>query len=201
MGCNSCFEDYLVKCVDEITVYGQLAPLSTYSWVIKDKAGRRFSAEFTTDSAGFWTIPIEDLPDGLLTEHSGTFSLSVQDADTCKPKTMKVAKEVDCIQFEIYAGTFLKDALGCNFQCQGSTGALSTIVNYESVNEKVIPYTAEMLANFGAAPTVQVYSLVAGETDVFEIISVPITQVYTSGVLTSITVGNLTGLEGYIIIN
>jgi len=201
MSCNSAFTDFLAKCSTEIQVYAQLEPLTTYTWILTDKFSNKYAREFDTDSTGFWVIDIDYIPAGLLTQYGGTYYLEVNDANGCKPVKFKIAQEYDKIEFQLHGGTYEKNNLGCNFTCQGVSGALSTIANFTGVTQKVITYTAAMLSNYGNAPTVQVYSLVAGETDVYEIISAPIQQSFTDGVLISITVGNLDTLTGYIIIN
>lgn len=198
MGCETAFTDYLAKCETSIDVYAQLSPLTSYTWIITDKHNRKYSAEFTTDGDGFWEIDVDDLPDGLLTEYGGTFILEVIDSG-CKPVKFKAAGEYTKINFEIFGGTFPKATLGCSFECTGVSGSASTIVDYESVDEKTITYTAGMLAAYGNAPQVSVYSLVSGTT--YELIAAPISQTFTGDVLTSISVGNLTGLTGYIIIS
>ncbi len=195
------FADYLAKCPTEIQVYAQLQPLSSYTWIITDKFNNKYSDVFITDSVGFWAIPVADLPAGLLTQYGGDYTLEVQGAN-CKPVKFKVASEYDRICFTLRGGTFEKTALGCDFTCQGISGATSTIITY-GINdtEKVITYSPEMLASYGNAPMVQVYALVTGETDQYEIISVPVSQNFTDDVLTSITVANLPGVPGYIIVN
>jgi hypothetical protein len=117
MNCNNCFQDYLAKCNLAIQVYAQLSPLSDYRWIITDKHGNKYQGEFTTDADGFWTIPVDELPSGLLTQYSGEFTLQVQDAG-CKPVKFKVAQEYDCINFTIKGGNYEKDTLGCDFNCE-----------------------------------------------------------------------------------
>lgn len=114
--CVCCFTDYLVKCSTEINVFAKLTPATEYTWVITDKFKRQYSGTFTTDVDGFWAIPVEDLPAGLLTEFSGSFSLQVyDDPAACSPIKFLIAQETDCIQFDIHAGTREKNNLGCEF--------------------------------------------------------------------------------------
>lgn len=114
--CTCCFEDYLVKCGETITVNAQLQPNEDYRWVITDKFDRQYEGAFTTDSDGFWQIPVSDLPAGLLTEFSGEFKLQVYGiADDCHPVPFKIAQVTDCINFTVRAGTRVKDNLGCTF--------------------------------------------------------------------------------------
>ncbi len=199
MGCTiDTFHDYLAKCTSEITVYAQLSPLTTYSWIITDKFGNKYSREFDTDSNGFWEIDVVYLPEGLLSQYGGGYVLEVQGSN-CKPVKFKIASEYDRIEFDLHGGNYEKNNLGCDFTCQGVSGSASTIITYTGEDEKIISYTAGMLSSYGNAPQVSVYSLVSGTT--YELIAAPVTQTFTDGVLTSITVDNLTGLTGYIIIS
>lgn len=119
--CLTCFSDYLVKCSTNINVFARLTPLTQYEWVITDKFDREYSGLFTTDADGFWQIPVTDLPDGLLTEFSGTFELQVFEFEVypsqskCAPVKFKIAQEYDCIVFNLRAGTREKNNLGCEF--------------------------------------------------------------------------------------
>lgn len=129
MQCSDCFTDYLVKCSEEINVFAQLAPLTSYFWVITDKFQRQYSGAFTTDKDGFWSIDTDDLPPGLLTQFSGSFTLQVQD-ETCKPIKFKVAQEYDCIRFDVRGGTREKNTLGCSFE---ATVAQTVVETYADI--------------------------------------------------------------------
>lgn len=124
MECCACFKDYLAMCPEEIQVNAQLQPTTNYTWVITDKFDRQYSGTITTDEDGFWSIPVDELPAGLLTEHSGSFTLTVLD-QACKPIKFKIAQEYTCINFEVKGGTREKSNLGCTFDSvlQGSTFA------------------------------------------------------------------------------
>lgn len=118
--CKCCFEDYLVKCSDTINVFAALEPLTQYQWVITDKFNRQYSGIFTTGADGFWQIPIDDLPAGLLTEFSGDFKLEVYEFEVypstaCKPVKLTIAQQYECISFTVSAGTREKNNLGCEF--------------------------------------------------------------------------------------
>jgi hypothetical protein len=114
MSCACCFSDFIAKCNLQLQVFAQLTPLTDYRWIITDRRDKKFEGDFTTDADGFWTIPVDQLPPGLLTEYSGLFTLEVQDSG-CMPVKFKVAQEYDCIEFEVKGGTYEKDNLGCEF--------------------------------------------------------------------------------------
>lgn len=197
MNCNPCFSDFIAKCNLHIQVYAQLAPLSDYIWIITDKFGNKYQGEFTTDSDGFWQIPVDELPSGLLTQYSGEFTLQVQDSG-CKPVKFKVAQEFDCISFTVKGGTYEKDTIGCDFTC--ATGSSQTsMVQFTDDATVTITWTAGLLAAFGNSPSVQVYH----ETSpgVFQLVDVEINQVFSSGVLQSIEIDNGGIATGYVLIS
>lgn len=113
--CNCCFVDYLAKCETEIKLNIILPVYYNYKWVITDKFGNMYEGPLTQGEDGFYSIPVEDLPAGLLTQHSGSLMLQVfQDStEPCGPEKFIVAGKYDCIDFSISGGTFEKNNLGC----------------------------------------------------------------------------------------
>jgi hypothetical protein len=196
--CSTCFTDFLAKCTDEITVYAQLSPLTEYTWIITDKFSKRYSNLFTTDSDGFWSIPVEDLPAGLLTEYSGLFTLEVQDSG-CKPVRMKIAQQYSCIDFVVRGGTQEKDTLGCDFSCTPVAGDQNLLMPFEDEDVVTIPWTSGLLASFGSSPSIQVYHLVSGST--YQLVDVAIQTIFTDNILTSIVITNSGIATGYVLIS
>lgn len=200
MSCSNCFTDFLAKCNDVINVYAQLPALAlydSYRWVITDKFRNKYEGYFTVDADGFWQIPVDELPDGLLTQYSGDFSLQVYDSG-CKPVKFKVAQEYDCIDFHIKGGTFVKDNLGCSFSCTPSPASLSSIIPFTDTAVFEITYSP-YLGLYGNAPTVQVYHLI--EDGVYQLVSVSIQQIFVDGVLTEIEIDNGGVQTGYVILS
>lgn len=109
--CNCCFTDYLAKCNDEIALNITLPPYMNYKWVITDKHGNKYQGDLNDER----TIPVSDLPAGLLTQYSGNFTLQIfpDSEQSCGPVTFIVAGQYDCIDFSIKGGTFEKNNLGC----------------------------------------------------------------------------------------
>lgn len=196
--CCTCFTDYLAKCNTEITVYAQLSPLTEYTWVITDKFSKKYQGVFTTDSDGFWTIPVDELPSGLLTEYSGLFSLEVMDSG-CKPVKFKIAQEYSCIDFVVKGGTYEKDTLGCDFSCSPAAGTQTQLVTFTDEDEITVTWTSGLLASFGNSPTIQVYHLVS--PGVYQLVDVTVQHVFTDEVLTSVVVENAGPATGYILIS
>lgn len=196
--CCTCFSDFLVKCTEEIQVYAQLSPLSDYTWIITDKFDKKYSGQFTTDADGFWTIPVDQLPPGLLTEYSGSFYLEVQDSG-CKPVKFKVAQEYSCIDFVIKGGTYEKNTLGCDFSCSPAVGSQTALYPFEAEDEITIEWTSGLLAQHGNSPTVQVYHEISPNT--YQLVDVSVQHIFTDGVLTSIVVTNSGAATGYVLIS
>lgn len=112
--CQTCFTDYIGRCPEGIQVYARLEPNSPYlqyKWVITDKFDNAYQGYFQTDEQGYWLIPNEDLPDGLLSEWAGDFKLQVFDEDDT-PVRFYICQEFECISFYVKKGTLVKDTLG-----------------------------------------------------------------------------------------
>lgn len=198
MNCNCCFHDFIAKCNESLRVYAQLDPLTDYIWVIKDKFGNLYQGEFLTDADGFWSILVEELPAGLLTQYSGDFTLQVQSSG-CRPVKFKIAQEYDCIAFTIKGGTYEKNTLGCNFNCTPAVGTQTSMEQFENDTTVTIEWTSAMLTAFGNSPTVQVYHETS--PNVFQLVDVEVSQVFSGEVLQSIEVNNGGPATGYILIS
>lgn len=196
--CNCCFTDTLAKCETEIQVNAMLTPESFYRWVIIDKFRNQYQGEVQTDVNGFFTIPVEDLPAGLLTQYSGSFKLQVyQLYAACAPEKFKIAGIYDCIEFEITGGTFTKNNLGCDFECMAEA-ATSALIPFTDESEVVIDWSL-YAGTFGNSPTISVYH----ETSpgVYQLVAVSVEQTRVDGFLTSVTVDNGGVQTGYVIIS
>jgi len=196
--CACCFTDYIAKCNTELTVYAQLTPLSTYTWVITDKFSKKYEGEFTTDSDGFWSIPVDELPAGLLTEYSGLFTLEVMDSG-CKPVKFKLAQEYSCIDFTVKGGTYEKNTLGCDFSCSPAVGSQTGLFPFTDEDEVVIEWTSGLLNQYGSSPSVQVFHQTGVNS--YQLVDVTIEHIFTDGVLTSVRVANAGPATGYVLIS
>lgn len=196
--CCTCFTDFIAKCNTELTVYAQLIPLTDYRWIITDKFSKKYEGDFTTDSDGFWSIPVADLPAGLLTEYSGLFTLEVQDTG-CKPTKFKVAQEYTCIDFTVKGGTYEKNTLGCDFSCSPAIGNQTGLFPFTDEDEVAIEWTSGLLTAYGNSPSVQVFHSVGPNS--YQLVDVAVQHVFTDGVLTSILVDNAGVATGYVLIS
>jgi hypothetical protein len=196
--CACCFTDYIAKCNTELTVYAQLAPLTDYTWIISDKFQNKYSGSFTTDSDGFWSIPVDELPAGLLTQYSGLFTLEVQDSG-CKPVKFKLAQEYDCIDFTVKGGTYEKDTIGCDFSCTPVAGTQTRLVPFTDEDVVEIEWTPTLQAAFGNSPSIQIFHETAPDT--YQSVDVTIEHVFTDGELTLIRITNAGPATGYALIS
>lgn len=116
MGCNTCFEDYVCKCIpyeDVITINTYL-PAGTYSFIVTDKTGNKYSGVATRTAEGTIEIAVSLFPDGFFTEFSGNFDLQLFNDESCnRPLNIPLVKQYDCINFNIIGGTIEKNTIGC----------------------------------------------------------------------------------------
>lgn len=113
--CSCCFTDTLAKCENQIRVNVLLPPYyAGFRWVITDKFSNKYEGELLENEEGYY-INLIDLPDGLLTQYSGDFTLQIFPLgdQSCGPVSFKIAGLFDCISFSITGGTFEKNNLGC----------------------------------------------------------------------------------------
>lgn len=196
--CNAAFTDFVVQCPTVLQVYAQLSPLSAYDWIITDKFGHQYSGAIMTDADGFFQIPVEDLPAGLLTAYSGQFKLEVIDAG-CKPVKFKMAGEYTAVHFSVKAGSRVKATIGCDFTCSGTAGGTNMIVWFTDATTVTLDWDTYRTM-FGNNPSVQVYH--ETETpDVYELTTVEISQVRTDDVLVEVTINNGGPASGYILLS
>ena len=197
MSCTTCFTDRIGKCETALQVYAQLLPLTDYTWVITDKFGHKYDGAVTTDVDGFFSIPVADLPAGLLTPYSGDFKLEVMDS-TCKPIKFKMASEYDCVIFDVFGGSLTKENIGCDFTCAGESGAQSVLIPFADVDNVSIDWSTYSSV-LGNNPVVQVY--VVDINGIYNLTTVEIQQVRTDGILETINI-DLGGIAtGYIILS
>jgi hypothetical protein len=117
MNCAKSFYDYLVQCPDGIKVnlVADAGPYAEITWRIVDKFGHHYTGQVTTDGYGGFTIPVADLPAGLLTSYSGEFELTVL-ADGY-PVRFIIAGYYESITFWVERGTQEKSNLGVEIPC------------------------------------------------------------------------------------
>lgn len=112
MECKHAFSDFISNCQTGIIVNAHITPITNYQWLIVDKFDNEYVGTLTTDANGNFTIPVTDLPPGLLNSYSGWFALQVLELYTAKPVELKMSQFYDAIQFQVKGGTREKDNLG-----------------------------------------------------------------------------------------
>lgn len=115
--CNPCYNDFISCGLTTLNVIGRLVANAPYTWTITNK-DRKYSGSITTNTAGGFTIPVSEFPEGLLNPYAGSFVLSVKNTDAydCNGSTWNnsaYCTPYDCIEFEVLTGTFVKNTLGC----------------------------------------------------------------------------------------
>lgn len=193
---SSSFEDYLTKCETEIEVRARLLAGANYKWRIRDHFEKEYEGAFTTDENGYWSIPVSELPAGLLNHYNGRFLLEVLHAETCRPVHMLIAREYENIIFEIRGGTGEKNTIGCEVECIGAVGAASELIPFLAAAEVVIPWDAGRLAAFGNFPVVKVYHKVSGTQ--YTLVSASVERTTVNEVLTQLRVINGVAIDGYV---
>lgn len=194
--CNCCFTDYLAKCETEVIINTTLTPAAAYRWVITDKFDNKYEGDVTSGDNGELTIPVADLPAGLLTQYSGDFLLQIYDS-SCGPIKFKLLGEYDCISFSIRGGTFVKNEIGCENSCVGggSSNVLISFTDAATVNIDYSLYSALL----GNNPIIQVYHETS--PNVYQVVDVSIEQIRSNGTLTDIIVDNGGVATGYVLIS
>lgn len=195
--CNCCFTDFLAKCEEEIIVNAALAPGTPYRWVITDKFDNKYDGEATAGADGELTIPVEELPAGLLTNYSGDFLLQIYDDSSCGHIKFKMTGEYDCLSFNVRGGTFVKNELGCVNSCIGA-GSSNVLISFTDDDALSIDYTAYS-ASLGNNPLIQVYHEIS--PNIYHLVDVTINQVRVNGVLTTIEIENAGPATGYVLIS
>jgi hypothetical protein len=109
--CDVCYKTTLPTCVEEIIVDAQLEANTEYTWVIEDKFGRKYSKVETTDGDGLLTISVEDLPVGLFTAFSGSFTLIILNALGETVSFTYDELDYTCIQFSFFEQEGVLEAL------------------------------------------------------------------------------------------
>lgn len=116
INCTPCFSDWISCGIETIIVAATLAAETDYKWVLTNKESK-YSGTATTDVDGKFTIPVADLPAGLLNPYAGEFILEVFTADDyCIRATWNdsaYCTPYDCINFDVRNGGNAKNTLGC----------------------------------------------------------------------------------------
>lgn len=96
-----------------ITVWGLLAPVSDYIWVITDVHGNVYNLPFTTDEDGVGKILASQLPEGFFNP-AMQFTIQVKtNVDNCDVVPMTFLQKVDKITACVVKSNTPMTAIGC----------------------------------------------------------------------------------------
>lgn len=79
MYCPSCYQATVKACSTSIVLKAGLTADTSYYWVIKNKFGKLYQRQATTDVNGNLTIDLTVLPEGATNEFSGFFELTIKE--------------------------------------------------------------------------------------------------------------------------
>jgi hypothetical protein len=112
------FEDYIGKCIDEITVNANV-PEGPYILQVVTPMGKVYQDNVVADANGSFVITPDIFPAGLLNEYAGGFQIFLM-ADECTPVTLNLAHpgetvttEYDFAFFTVKGGSTTKSNIGC----------------------------------------------------------------------------------------
>lgn len=205
MGCTSSFYDYLSNCQGSVKINASLEPETNYLWVISDKFNRQYSGAIVTDANGNFEIPTTELPAGLLNSYAGEFELSVKEVYSCGEVNLNMRAAYKSIIFRINSGSFVKDNLGCSYDCIPSSGANGNSAIFllaENDTTFHLDWTTLLASLYGNNPVIQVYLRTAVDSDQYELTTVSIVKNQTAYGLASIDI-DLGGpvFGGYVLIS
>jgi hypothetical protein len=105
--------------VDEINVYGVLAPDTDYYWDIEDHFGNHYLLPFTTDEDGLGKITTSQLPEGFLNPGMKPFKIRVKsDLQACEYEKVSFVVKYDTIHVGIQKMNIEKKYVGCPIDIQ-----------------------------------------------------------------------------------
>lgn len=202
MGCSTCYEDFLCKCIpyNSNVVINTSVPDGDYTVRLTDSQGNKFDAEATKVAAGL-EFSVTGFPDGFFSAQESKFTLEVFRTDvtgSCAPVRIPMVSFVECIGISVVGGSIDKSEIGCTLECAPTVAGQAALVTFTNQSTINIPW-APFLAVYGNNPNIQVYHLVSGST--YQLANVSIQTNYVNGVLDSIVIDNGGSATGYVSIS
>lgn len=191
MKCNNVFSDYISNCQEEVIIYAGLRPSTNYQWVITDKFDNEYAGSLTTELDGSFIIPVEDLPEGLLTSFGGNFFLQVKEIYSCADVPLFMTSVHEGISFSVRGGNREKNTIGCecpNASYINLSGNCALFLLNDGDTEFNLTWTDLLRTFYGNAPAVQVFAEVTPGSQQYELINVSIIQNRTGATLDSIEI-------------
>lgn len=75
--CDLCYTMERPTCQDEITLDFGLTPATEYTLFVRDKFDHDYTQTITSDGSGLLVVDMTAFPEGMFTEFSGSYELSV----------------------------------------------------------------------------------------------------------------------------
>lgn len=196
MNCNSCFQDWVCKCGEDLLINTRLTPGVTYYWQVTDKFNNVHQGAVAAETDGRLIIPVSDLPDGFLSAYQGRFKIRILESPECGVIRIPLTAKFDCIEVEVKGGNATKDSIGCEVQCASGTGE-TIIIPFTDDEEITVDWTL-YAATMGNNPMIQLYHELS--ENVYQLASVAIQQIRVNNILTQIIIDNGGPATGYILI-
>lgn len=115
MSCNTCFTDWICKCVpyNDVIVINTNVEAGMYEYKVTDHFGATYQGIAERTSDGKLEIAIADFPDGFWSVDSGVKKIQIYQYGGCSPINIPVTMEVDCIEVVVRNGNSEKNTIGC----------------------------------------------------------------------------------------
>lgn len=103
LNCSECYETELITCYSHLILDVSLDPNTTYYVWLKDKFNNFYIVQVTSDANGDLSVPVEEFPEGLLIENTGSFTLYISTTSATNTKeTFTVGyTDYDCVVFDL----------------------------------------------------------------------------------------------------
>jgi hypothetical protein len=140
----------------------------------------------------------------LLNSYAGEFELTVKELYSCGEVNLNMRAAYKSILFRINAGSFVKNDLGCTYQCIPSSGASgNSAVFLLAANDETfhLDWSTLLASFYGNDPVVQVYLKVSEDSESYQLSNVSVIKNQTGYGLASIDI-DLGGpvFGGYVLI-
>lgn len=197
MSCNTCFEDWICKCVyGSIFINTRLTPGNVYYWRVTDNFSNKYSGSAVASESGTLEIDTTLLPDGMINQFAGGLMIQIFEELSCAPIRIPLTKMYDCISLDILGGTEDKSTIGCETHCAAGSG-MTVMIPFTDTETLEIDWD-DYAADFGNNPIIQVYHEL--EPNVFQLASVTIQQSRLNDVLDEVIIDNGGAATGYVLI-
>lgn len=102
--CDICYELKAVACSSEVTIEANLSATTTYTVFLEDKFGQFHTQEIETDGSGTLALDITQFDEGMFTQYSGSYELSVSTDESISTYEMLIINGVSypCVKLSFF---------------------------------------------------------------------------------------------------